>query len=191
CWDALPRMRARMCLRCARNGRDASACGGHAGHGVWSALVWDERVAEIVHAMKYRGQTRVAAAMAEEMARARDRLRVDLVTEVPLHPARERERGFNQAALLARALAVCIGAPWVTAVLERSRPTPTQTALGARERAANLAGAFRALEPAWVDGRRVLLVDDVFTTGATLGACSDVLRAAGARVTCSTLSWVQ
>jgi ComF family protein len=191
CAQDVPRMRARLCLRCARRGCDAGACATHPGHDVWSAWVWDERVAEVIHALKYGGQTRVVAALSDEMALALAGRRADLVTEVPLHPARERERGYNQAALLARALSVRIGVPWVPSVLRRVRPTPTQTTLGPRARAANLAGAFAVAERAWVAGRMVLLVDDVFTTGATLGECSDALRAAGARVTCATLSWVQ
>ncbi|HZO83036.1 MAG TPA: ComF family protein [Candidatus Binataceae bacterium] len=105
----------------------------------------------------------------------------DLVIPVPLHRARLRWRGFNQAALLGSALARRFKCPIDVATLARVRPTPPQTARDHAERARNVRNAFKVCRPARVAGRRVLLVDDVMTTGATVGECARVLRAAGAR----------
>ncbi len=192
CWADVPRWRGRLCLRCAREGRDPTPCGRHPDYGVWPALVWEDRVAAVVHALKYQERPRVAHVLAAEMAAAVSvDPPVELITAVPLHPARERERGYNQAALLGEALSRELAIPWVPGVLCRVRATRTQTALGRARRATNVTGAFRVREAAWVKKRRMLLVDDVFTTGATLAECAALLHAAGASVTSATVSWVQ
>lgn len=103
----------------------------------------------------------------------------DLVSWVPLHPARRRERGFNQAAELARALAMRLGLPAAPTAV-RVRPTATQTRLTLAERAANVRDAFRPVRAGRWRGARVLLVDDVMTTGATAHACARTLREGGA-----------
>jgi ComF family protein len=105
---------------------------------------------------------------------------VDLVVAVPLHPRRLRERGFNQAEALARAARP----PAAVAghVLKRRRATDEQAGLSRAARARNVAGAFAVRDERRVRGRRVLLVDDVVTTGATVSACARALRAAGAAV---------
>ena len=105
--------------------------------------------------------------------------RIDLIVPVPLHPARQRERGFNQAALLAELLARKIGLP-LRPVLERIRYTTTQTAYDRTERMENLRDAFRLRKNRDVRGLHVLLVDDVLTTGSTLSECARVLKKAGA-----------
>jgi ComF family protein len=107
-------------------------------------------------------------------------LEADLVVPVPLHALRLCERGYNQAALLARPLARDLGAPVAPTALERIRHGPPQARLGAADRA-RIATSFRVRDPRRVRGRRVLLVDDVVTTGATLEACAAALTAAGAR----------
>ncbi|MDI1448064.1 phosphoribosyltransferase family protein [Polyangium sp. 6x1] len=106
---------------------------------------------------------------------------VDVVVPVPLHPRRLAERGYNQAALLAHAAAIELGVPLAARALVRLRDTPQQATLGRVERCTNVARAFVARSPRAVRGRRVLLVDDVATTGATLSACRDALVEAGAR----------
>ncbi len=104
----------------------------------------------------------------------------DAIAFVPLHPTRQRLRTYNQAALLAGALGSRLQVPVAPGCLRRVRHTDTQTHLSARQRAANVRGAFAVRNPGWVDGRRFLLVDDVMTTGATLAEVAAVLKAAGA-----------
>ena len=111
-----------------------------------------------------------------------DRLRqkrFDVIIPVPLHPARERERGFNQATLLAE-LASAQMSLQARPLLERTRYTTTQTAFDRAERMENLHGAFRLRKSADVRKLRVLLIDDVLTTGSTLSECARVLKKAGA-----------
>jgi ComF family protein len=141
-------------------------------------------VRRLVHQFKYAKQRHLQYPVAEWLRatfqdpRLRDR-DFDIVVPVPLHPARERERGFNQAALLAGLIARSAKAP-VRPVLERTRYTTTQTAYDRGERMENLHGAFRLRKNQDVRGLRVLLIDDVLTTGSTLSECGRVLRAAGA-----------
>jgi len=103
----------------------------------------------------------------------------DLIVPVPLHPTRERERGFNQAGLLSELLSRQTSIR-CQRVLERVRYTTTQTALDRSERMENLHNAFRLRKNADVRGLRVLLIDDVLTTGSTLSECARVLKRAGA-----------
>ena len=103
----------------------------------------------------------------------------DVIVPVPLHPARERERGFNQAAVLAELLSRQVATP-LRPVLERIRYTTTQTAFDRAERMENLHDAFRLRKKADVRELRVLLIDDVLTTGSTLSECARVLKGAGA-----------
>ena len=105
---------------------------------------------------------------------------IDAVTFVPLYPARHRQRGYNQAEVLAARLARAMSKPLLKYCLARVKPTPTQTHLTARDRATNVKGAFRTRWSRRLKGRRILLVDDVMTTGATVNECSRVLKAGGA-----------
>lgn len=105
---------------------------------------------------------------------------VDLVVPVPLHKQKQRDRGYNQAAVLAAALAPRLQRPYAGDVLVRTRATPTQTRLHADQRQCNVRNAFAARAPEWVRGRTVLLVDDVMTTGATLSEAAATLKRAGA-----------
>jgi ComF family protein len=143
---------------------------------------YDGALRAIVHALKYEGRRSLAQPLAELMRiRGADMLTgADWAVPVPLHPSRRRERGFNQAADLARHL----GVP-VCPALRRHRATRTQTELPAARRHANVRGAF-VLAPAPVqesrlEGSIVVLVDDVSTTGATLDECARVLKEAGVK----------
>ena len=143
---------------------------------------YDGRLREIIHAFKYDKRRSLAAGLAAFMRwRGGEVLEdADCVIPVPLHPRRERARGFNQARELARHLGLPVIEPLV-----RARPTVPQVDLAADRRHANVQGAF-ALRRRWfrqpmtVEGLHVVLVDDVSTTGATLEACAAVLREAGA-----------
>lgn len=102
------------------------------------------------------------------------------VVPVPLHFSRLFTRGFNQAAVIARSVARAHGLAYAPRALVRVKRTPAQAALSRSERAKNLEGAFQARNPPALRGKAVLLVDDVFTTGATAAACARTLRDAGA-----------
>ncbi len=104
----------------------------------------------------------------------------DAVTSVPLYPKRERERGYNQAALLGEALARRVGIPFRRGLLGRKKATATQTHLTAAQRVHNVRGVFSVPWPGRVRGARIVLVDDVMTTGATVNECARALQEAGA-----------
>jgi ComF family protein len=141
-------------------------------------------VATAIALLKYRGRPdlgpRLGAALAAH-AGARLAGHADVVVPVPLHPRRLAERGFNQAGLLAGEVAKRLGIAYAPRALERIRDTPRQADLDRRGRAANVEGAFACAAPRAIAARRVLLVDDVRTTGATLSAAKASLRASGAR----------
>jgi ComF family protein len=116
---------------------------------------------------------------------------LDYLIPVPLHPKRLRERGFNQALLLGKALEDIPPAKIKPGLLKRVRHTPPQVHLNPDERRQNVQGAFALKDPSGVRGKNILLVDDVFTTGATVNECARVLKKAGAgRVTVYTLARV-
>jgi ComF family protein len=151
------------------------------------SAVWFDAVARpVVHHLKYDGLCRIGQDMARVIARRIPRPAAGVLVPVPLSPRRQRQRGFNQAGMLARALATLWGQPIAEDLLGRVRETGTQTALGPVERARNMAAAFTARGP---DASRhnpreaptttVILVDDVLTTGATLVACATALGEVG------------
>jgi ComF family protein len=145
------------------------------------AAVFGHPVRECIHALKYGGQRRHAAVLAAIAAPAFAALpRPDAVVPVPLHPARERERGFNQSALIARHLTAGSGIPVRSGWLVRARDTPPQVGRDLVARRANVDGAFTCPDPEAIRGQRIVILDDVATTGATLDACAAALRAAGA-----------
>lgn len=160
-----------------------------------SAFVYDAVSRPLVLSLKHAGRTDALAAYGRWMARAGSELlfEADLLIPVPLHPGRLRKRRFNQSFLLARALSNASGVAIAPHALARVRDTSTQGGLSAKSRARNVAGAFRVRERrrAEVDGKRIVIVDDVHTTGATLSACARALKRAGAAdVTAITLARV-
>lgn len=192
CHAAIPRLSFALCVRCLARGDPPVGCVRHPDAAVSPAWVFDDRAALVVHALKYGTRPGLAAGLGAELARVLPPgERIDLVTEVPLHAARRRERGYDQAARLADALARAAGIPRLAGALARVRSTAPQARLDARARRANLAGAFVAREPSALAGRRVVVVDDVVTTGCTLGACLEALAAAGARASAIALAWAQ
>ncbi len=147
-----------------------------------SAAVYEGALREALHAFKFSGKRALARPLGDlavEQCVASLLEGIEAVIAVPLARERERERGFNQAALLAQRIAKRLGVPTRPRWLARVRATRPQSDLPAAERRVNVRGAFRASRA--VAGRHVLVVDDVLTTGATLGECARALRDSGAR----------
>jgi len=140
---------------------------------------------EAISRFKFGGVARLARPLGAMMAGYGDPefpfSDIDLVIPVPLHPRRLRERGFNQSLLLARQVSKRRAVPLNFTALHRIRQTQPQTQLSGPERRKNVHGAFRVKTPAAVAGRKILLIDDVFTTGATIQECTESLLDAGAR----------
>ena len=149
-----------------------------------AVAAFDDVARTLVHGLKYRDRLELAAWMAGWMVRAGGEIiaEADVIVPVPLHNRRLWWRRYNQSALLARTVAAKSGKPLVTRVLKRIRATAQQVGLTADQRDRNVRGAFKvpAAEKAAVAGRRVLLVDDVYTTGATVKASTRALLRAGA-----------
>ncbi len=136
-----------------------------------------------IHALKYRGIKSLSPVLGELLADslAKRPLPADLIVPVPLHPRRLRERGYDQSLLLAENLEGRLGIPLARDVLIRHRHTPSQArSKSVLERRRNMEGAFHAT-PGRLEGKNLVLVDDVCTTGATLNACARALKEAGAR----------
>lgn len=142
-------------------------------------------IAEAIVRLKYGSRPDLGARLGEAMATCaiveRLRERVDVVVPVPLHRRRLALRGYNQAALLARPVARRLSVPLAPRALERVRDTPRQASLGRDARQRNVTSAFSCREPMRIEGARVVLVDDVRTTGTTLAECTAALAFAGAR----------
>lgn len=197
CWDLIPRIAPPCCDRCGLPGRaltpmltevvlpDPPLCGAcRVDPPGWdwarAGAAYDGVMRDAIHAFKFRGKRALARPLAALIGEqwpplARD---VTALVPVPLGRPRQRERGFNQAALLAERLAPALGVAVRPRWLARVRDTQPQSDLGAAERHANVRGAFAAR--AEVAGRHVVVVDDVLTTGATVTECARALRAAGA-----------
>ncbi len=144
-----------------------------------------------IHRLKYAGKSALAPRLAPVLSHTVQddatlrTLRFDCIVPVPLHARRERKRGFNQSELLAQSLGQELQMPFAHA-LQRTRATPPQVGLNLKERQSNVRGAF-ALSPQFQlpPDAYILLVDDVFTTGATLRECATVLKRAGAKNVCA------
>ncbi len=194
CLNRMPWVRAPMCPSCGRPFSKSPSFPDHlCGECLLGAFHFDSArssfyhvdfVRDALHAVKFGAQLHFIRPLSQALvhtARRWDGLAVDLVLPVPLHPRRLRERGFNQSALLAKFLAKKIGAVMDLNTLKRRSWTVPQTRLTREERLKNVKDAF-VVPDAWrLKGLRVLLVDDVFTTGTTLSECAKVLKENGAR----------
>jgi ComF family protein len=153
-----------------------------------SAVVARGVVLDVIHRYKYHRalwfEPFLADLIIREAGPGLAEKRWHMMVPVPLHPLRERDREFNQADRLARWLSAHTAIPVRNDLLRRVRPTGTQTQLSRDERAANMRRAFVLRSNQHLDGQRVVLVDDVFTTGATTNACARVLHQAGAGEIC-------
>jgi ComF family protein len=184
CWTAISRFTPPLCDRCGDpllswRGLVCHRCAARSPLISRSRAIgsYDGTLRAILHAFKYDGCRSLARGLGARLAIAAAPVlsTADVVVPVPLHRGRERARGFNQA----RELAAGLGLP-VLDVLRRIRATPSQTGLPAPARRDNMRGAFALRRHLDVAGLRVVLVDDVSTTGATIEACAEVLRAGGA-----------
>lgn len=170
--DARVRWRTAFCPSCARTLVPSKSDD--------AAFEYGGAMARAITRMKYADRPDLARPLGAALLRIASRLpAVDAIASVPLHPKRLASRGFNQAALLAAPLARMLEVPHAPRALVRARDTPRQAELDRAARHTNVIGAFTA-DPDRVCGRRWLLVDDVRTTGATLGACARALKTAGA-----------
>ena len=149
--------------------------------GIRAPFLMEGPVREGVHSLKYRGIRAAAAELGRLMAQyqADQPVPGDVIVPVPLHRRRLRERGYNQSALLAREVSKLSGIPVDEGLLVRTKDTPPQVQAANREqRRTNVEGSFQC--PEKVDGRALILVDDVATTGSTLSACASALKDRGA-----------
>jgi ComF family protein len=183
CWAALPRAAGERCNRCWLP-LEGGACRGCALHpivldAVRSLFRYEGDVRRLVHKLKFGDFSALAEVMAPAMTDLVE-WPVDVVAPVPLAAGRERERGYNQSRLLARGIAAAIGAALVEPLRRRGGRAPQARTASAEERRRNVRDAFALAPRVSVSGQRLLLVDDVATTGATLDACARLLRAAGA-----------
>jgi competence protein ComFC len=153
-----------------------------------SAAVARDPVLEVIHRYKYKRALWFEPFLADLLLQAAGPVfgeqKPDLIVPVPLHPTKRREREFNQAERLADRLGAATQVPVNKRLLRRVLPTRTQALLSREERLENVRGAFAMRDGQGLDGERVVLLDDVFTTGATTGACAEVLAAAGAGEVC-------
>jgi ComF family protein len=182
CDAALPRLAPPWCERCGvPGGADVCRCATlpPALGAVRSAAPFDGWLRRAVHAFKYQDERARADHLGDLLAWVVAGLGpVDGLAPVPLHPSRQRRRGYNQSALLAERVGAVLGVP-VLPALDRVRATAQQVGLGGADRERNVAGAFAA-NATRCGGLRLVLIDDVVTTGSTLGACAVALAEAGA-----------
>jgi len=149
-----------------------------------SFAIYDDVAQRAIVLLKHDEVTKLgewfAGRLAEMISRHPEEFEVDVVVPVPLHRARHRSRGYNQAELIARPLALRLHLPCKPGLLIRTKPRPRKLILSRKERWSSVRGAYDAAAPAKVKGRRILVVDDAFTTGATIDACARALKKAGA-----------
>lgn len=167
-----------LCQDCRENLRFANAPAPAAGlDGMTAGLMYDEAIAHAFYRFKAAGETYLAAFFAQFM-HLDDTWQADVIVPVPLHPLKLWSRTYNQSELLAKALGKATGVPVDTGLLRRVKYTAAQKSRTAAERRTALKGVFSAVPE--VKGLRIVLVDDVTTTGSTLTACAAALKKAGA-----------
>ncbi len=194
CLPRLPWNRAPLCLRCGVSLRNLGAgidlCGGCRDSAASfdqarSVFLYEKPLPDFISNLKYRGRhalTRfLAGHMTAQVRQSWNDFAFDRVIAVPMHETRRRERGYNQADLLADAVAQKLYGRRADPLLIRNQPAAAQASLSRRDRLNNLAGTMQVLEPSETRGKTILLVDDVLTTGATVDACAKALKQAGAK----------
>jgi len=149
----------------------------------FSAALYEGTAETLVKRLKFGGDAEAARVMAQDMAGLAGKCGADVLTSVPLHHTRQRERGFNQSELIAEDISRIAGIP-AAGLLVRNRATKQQSRLPHYKRRENVAGAFSPAVGASAAGKRILLIDDVITTGHTMKECMATLFAMGARSVC-------
>lgn len=183
CADDLPTMPQFRCPQCGEpttHGERCGACLKHVPHfdATLALMPYEFPADRLIQALKYGHHLALAVWLGKRLTQHVTKMEFDQVVPMPLHPQRLRERGFNQAVELARPIARTLKRPLLLDALERTRATPPQAELPLRERHRNVHGAFECRTD--FAGRRLLLVDDVMTSGATLDECARILRLHGA-----------
>jgi len=193
CWSTIAPLPSSRCARCDRPFPSSAATAHSPSHRcqpcmehppaytkAWTLYPYLPPLQDAICLLKYRGKVALVPELADLMIERLPPLGpVDLIMPVPLHPRRLREREFNQSLLLADRLSQSTKIPLSFTNLVRVRPSPPQTSLSRKDRRRNLRGAFAVRDRAAVKGKRVLLIDDVFTTGATVNESAKALRKAG------------
>ena len=189
CWEGFERIAPPWCRCCGAPLGIEGLCGACRSRRprfayARAAVLYGDLVREAIHAFKFGGRRGLANPLGDLLAglglSALPGALPDALVPVPLHPRRARERGYDQALLLARRLERAWSVPVVADALLRAVPTQPQTDLDAAARRRNVRDAFAVRRPDLIAGRHVVLVDDVLTTGATAGECAHVLTRAGA-----------
>lgn len=147
----------------------------------------------LMHQLKYKGNrdlgTQLGRIMGEQLSRS-GRFDADALVPLPLFPAKERKRGYNQATVLCQGMAEILGIPVLDKITTRPQHTETQTKKGRVERWKNIEGKFVLANPAAITNKKIVLVDDVITTGATLEACgNELLKAPNIQLSVATLCY--
>lgn len=192
CRERLPLVSSPLCTHCgipfAGTGGDhcCGACLTHPPHydTARAQYLYEEAICDLIHSFKYNQQTQLRYPLAllalEGMSGFVEAHAPHLIVPVPLHRSRLRQRGFNQAVLLGRVISKRLSLPMAPDTLIRTRPTEPQIELSAAERRLNVKGAFTVGRADSVAGKRILLLDDVMTTGSTMDECAKELKKSGA-----------
>lgn len=192
CYACLPRLSSPRCAVCALPGTGSDVCGACLAHPPAfdrsrAAVSYAFPVDALLHSFKYRSTLALASVLADLLVENLETTELpDFIVPMPLHPARLRERGFNQALELARHVSKRLRVPLLPTACRRIRDTPSQTGLPWKEREKNMSNAF-SCETADLAGSHIALLDDVMTTGATLNELANVLRKHG---TATVSAWV-
>jgi ComF family protein len=196
CWNTLTILPAPFCPRCKVFLEDEQSVARHRCDSsdrpddrmilaLRSLGTFDDYYQNLIHRFKYGKSLPLGRRLAQRLGQVVSQTTgfedCDLVIPVPLHRARHRERGFNQSDVLAQGISKATGVAFGKGILKRKKNTKDQTHLNAQQRAENVKDAFIVKRPDLTDGKRVILVDDVMTTGATLNECARTLRTAGAK----------
>ncbi len=189
CWNKIRLVKEPICSKCGRYST-VSPCSdcrirGFRFSKARSAGIYDGVLRECIHLLKYNRKTYLAKPLANLMVSSSGSdsflKGCDFIVPVPLYPRKEREREFNQSELLAREVGRIVAIPLSIGNLRKVKSTPSQTKLKQKERLENVKGVFRVKNPALFSGKCLLLIDDLFTTGATVNECSKVLLKSGVR----------